>query len=103
MNRDIIDLCNQLLINQLTGDCNCRMIKSFAGHLAKGGYMHNALTAHGASTHPAFDDDGYLIAGRVVCIPSYPVPSWERDLPELFAFYELEESFKDSAEWGNEL
>ena len=47
------------------------------------GIIHNALTAHGASTHPAYDLMGYPILARVDCIPLHTLPNGQHQLDSI--------------------
>lgn len=84
----VTSILNQHLINLLMGTVLSACSQPFK-HLTRNGTMHNALTAHGASTHPAWDCMGYPIIGKCDVIPTYPNQQWFDAFPDLDAMCDL--------------
>ena len=68
----------QAIINQLMPElCSFKPTMTFKG-IKPNGIIHNALTAHGASTHTAWDSMGYPILNQVDVIPIAMIPpAWQ--------------------------
>jgi len=81
---------NQLIIDILTTMSPYKPSHKFT-HLIYHGSMHNALTAHGASTHPAYNSSGYPVLNKVDVIPLTIMPeAWTT-----FPVCKLLDSFHD--------